>query len=94
MPPDQNTKEHIHVEAYAGASYPERPTAVWRQGQRLDVTQVLRSWRTPDGLHFLVEITEIGRVELIYHYQDGWWLKDRKARSKSGRDNQPLIFHH
>jgi len=63
----------VRVEAYAGASYPERPTAVWWQGQRLDVTQVLRSWRTPDGLHFLVEIERIGRVELIYHYQDDGW---------------------
>ena len=63
----------IRVEAYAGASYPERPTAVWRQDQRLEVEQVVRSWRTPDGLHFLVEIEKIGRVELFYHDQDGGW---------------------
>lgn len=73
MSPEKNTKDHIHVEAYAGASYPERPTAVWRQGQRLDVTEVVRSWRTPEGLHFLVEIEEIGRVELSYRYQEDEW---------------------
>ena len=67
----------IHVEAYAGASYPERPIAVWRQGQRLDVMEVLRSWRTPDGLHFLVEIEKIGRAELSYRYQeDGWKIEE------------------
>jgi hypothetical protein len=75
MSPDQHLKDRIQVEAYAGASYPERPTAVWWQGQRLDVTQVLRSWRTPDGLHFLVEIAEIGRAELIYQDEDGWRME-------------------
>ena len=78
----QYPEDLVRVEAYAGGSYPERPTAVWWQDQRLEVEQVVRSWRTPDGLHFLVEIEKIGRVELIYHYQDGWWLKDREIGSK------------
>ena len=43
-------------------------------GQRLDVEQVVRSWRTPGGLHFLVEIAEIGRAELIYQGEDGGWV--------------------
>lgn len=73
----------VRVEAYAGASYPERPTAVWWQDQRLEVEQVVRSWRTPDGLHFLVEIEEIGRAELIYHYEDGGWkIEESGVRSR------------
>ncbi len=65
---------HISVEAYAGASYPERPTAVWLEGERLAVTDLIRSWRTPDALHFLVEIERLGRVDLIYK-DDDWSLK-------------------
>ena len=64
--------EPVRVEAYAGASYPEHPLAVWRDGQRQAVLRVLRQWRTPDALHFLVEVESLGRVELIYRHET--WL--------------------
>jgi len=62
----------VRVEAYAGASYPEHPLAVWLDGQRLEVLRVIRQWRTPDALHFLVEVESLGRVELIYRHET--WL--------------------
>ena len=63
----------VQVEAYAGARYPERPTAVWVDDRRLEVQNVLRQWRTPDALHFRVEVEELGEVELIYA-QGVWFL--------------------
>jgi len=67
--------EAVYVEAYAGASYPERPTTVRYKNQRLEVEQVIRSWRTPDALHFLVELETLGRATLSYRYQaDAWSL--------------------
>ncbi len=61
------------VEAYAGASYPERRTAVWRGDQRIAVGQVLRSWRTPDALHFLVELESGEQQELCYQFRAEVW---------------------
>ena len=63
----------VRVEAYAGASYPERPTVVWIDDRRLEVQNVLRQWRTPDALHFQVDVEELGEVELIYA-QGAWFL--------------------
>ena len=64
----------LRVAAYAGASHPEYPTAVWLQARRLEVQTVIRQWRTPDALHFLVEVENLGRVELIYHV-DAWYIR-------------------
>ncbi len=63
----------VQVEAYAGASYPERPRAVWFRESKLDVAEVIRQWRTPDALHFLVEVEGLGRVELVYR-DESWFL--------------------
>ncbi len=65
--------QRIRVEAYAGASYPERPLVVWWCNQRLVVKQVVRSWRTPQELHFLVEIETLGRVQLKSHHRTDTW---------------------
>ena len=65
--------ESVRVEAYAGASYPERPIAIIWEDKRLTVRRLIRQWRTPDDLHFLVEVEKLGRVELIYH-SDAWQI--------------------
>ena len=65
--------EPVRVEAYAGASYPEHPLAVWWDEQRLAVLRTLRQWRTPDALYFLVEVESLGRVELIYRHET-WFI--------------------
>ena len=65
---------HVQVEAYAGASYPERPTAIHWQNQRLQIVRVLRSWRTPEALHFQVEVETLGQVTLAYNHGSDWRL--------------------
>ncbi|NOX63795.1 MAG: hypothetical protein GXP42_17865 [Chloroflexi bacterium] len=66
----------LRVEAYAGARYPERPIAVWMEGERLAVLELIRSWRTPDALHFLVDVERLARVELVYR-DEVWQFKPK-----------------
>ncbi len=61
------------VECHSGYEYAERPTAVWWQGQRLDVEAVEAEWRISGGKKFRVRTTG-GRVfELLYvELYDEW----------------------
>ena len=61
------------VECYSGFSYPDRPAAVWWQGQRYEVQTIAARWRTPDGYGFRV-ITPNGQVfELFYNEREDAW---------------------
>ena len=45
-----------HVECYSGSRYAERPScSSFGKAQRLEIRQVLHSWRTPDGPGFRCE---------------------------------------
>ncbi|MBI3360448.1 MAG: hypothetical protein HY023_04990 [Chloroflexi bacterium] len=46
------------VECHSGYEYAERPTAVWWQGQRLEVEEVEERWRIPGGKCFRVRTVE------------------------------------
>jgi hypothetical protein len=65
--------ESADVECYSGATYAERPVAVHRQGQRLVVEQVLRSWRTPAGPGFEVTVAGQRRLRLQLDEAVGFW---------------------
>lgn len=56
----------VDVGAYAGASYPERPEWVARDGRRLAVTEVLAAWREEERVGFRVRL-EDGAVLLLYY---------------------------
>ncbi len=61
------------VECHSGLEYAGRPTALWWQGERLEVEAVEAEWRTPEGKRFRVRTTG-GRVfELVYvELHDEW----------------------
>jgi hypothetical protein len=42
------------VECHSGSEYAERPTSLYWQGERLEVSEVINRWRTPDGIVFRV----------------------------------------
>ena len=64
------------VECYCGASYAERPQALFWQGCRLPVTRVQSQWRTPTGLVFCVTTTGDLIFRLIYlQDQDIWQVE-------------------
>ncbi len=66
------TEEAI-VEAYAGASYPERPRRFSFDGEDVQVASVERRRRTPNALEFRVK-GEDGRLyDLTYDFRTRKW---------------------
>jgi hypothetical protein len=61
------------VECYSGARYGERPTALVSEQTRLEVSEILKSWRSPTGIIFQV-LTEDGQsFELIFEEKFARW---------------------
>jgi hypothetical protein len=54
------------VECRAEAAYPGRPLAFTFQGQRWKVVDVLKSWRSPQGVGYRVSIEDGRFFELLY----------------------------
>jgi len=64
------------VECYSGYTYAQEPRAFTWRGRRYVVQAVERTWRAPEGLHFLVSTEEGDSFELVYHEaEDMWRLK-------------------
>lgn len=61
------------VECHSGSEYAERPTALWWNGQRLEVAEVEARWRIPGGVKFRVRTTDGQVFELLYvELYDEW----------------------
>ena len=56
----------LKVGAYAGASYPERPQSIERDGVRAEVTAVEAAWREEERLGFRVRLAD-GSSLLLYY---------------------------
>ena len=56
----------LKVGCYAGASYPERPEWVEREGLRVDVAAVESQWREEERLGFRLRLSDGSRV-LVYY---------------------------
>jgi hypothetical protein len=61
------------VECYSGGEYAERPRALYWQGVRLEVAEILASWLTPQGKHFRVRIEDSSIFELCYDLETDAW---------------------
>lgn len=63
----------LTVECHSGSQYAEYPTALHWQDQRLEVTEILAQWRSPQGRHFRVRTRDDLIFELTYlEEQDDW----------------------
>jgi hypothetical protein len=61
------------VECHSGSEYAERPTALWWNGQRLEVVEVEARWRIPGGKKFRVRTRDGQVFELLYvELYDEW----------------------
>ena len=56
----------LTVGAYAGASYPERPLWVERDGERIEITSVDAQWREQERIGFRVRLAD-GASLLLYY---------------------------
>jgi hypothetical protein len=64
------------VTCYSGARYAERPVAFQYAGERLQVSAVMRTWREPAALFFLVQTSDGRRFRLAYEEESGRWCVD------------------
>jgi len=64
----------VSVECYSGTRYAERPVALTWNGERLSIEAIERAWQTPDGLAFIIQITDGRRFELIYSSPNDQWM--------------------
>jgi hypothetical protein len=62
------------VECYSGYEYPERPYAFHWQDRRLEVSEVMQTWRTPQGKYFQVKTEDMQIFELVYKESEDDWL--------------------
>ena len=64
------------VECYSSIKYGERPKALVFDQARLEIAEILRSWRKPTGMVFQVQTTNNRRFELTYdEHSDQWGVK-------------------
>lgn len=61
------------VECRSDYTYAQRPLALIWENQRLEVTEVLASWRTPQGLYFRVRVQDGKCFELRYQESGEEW---------------------
>jgi len=54
------------VQCHSGFEYAERPVALYWEGQRLEISEVLGRWRTPGGKRFRVITRDDQVFELFY----------------------------
>ena len=74
------------VECYAGYRYPERPRVLLWEGERVEVEEVERQWRTPSGPTFRVHTSDGRRFALTYdEIADTWNVQPVHDASKQRR---------
>jgi hypothetical protein len=75
------------VRCYAGASYPERPVAFVWEGQWLEVVEVLRQVRTPEGLLFVVVAGDGLRYRLAWIQASDEWTVSLDSDKMDDRES-------
>lgn len=61
------------VECYSSTKYGERPTAIVFEQARLEITEIVKSWRNPTGMIFQVKTNNNRTFELIYDEDSDQW---------------------
>jgi hypothetical protein len=61
------------VECHSEIEYPDRPVALYWQGQRLEIAKILTDWRTPAGKSFRVLTWDNQVFELSYQETTADW---------------------
>ena len=61
------------VECRSDYDYPGRPQAIWYQGKKFSVKEVLNTWRTLLGKHFQIVIEDERVFECVYSEANDIW---------------------
>jgi hypothetical protein len=68
-----DTSEPVQVECHSGHAYAQEPRAIVRPGGRLEVANILRRWRTPQGPVFRVLLSDGSVGNLAYDESRDQW---------------------
>lgn len=61
------------VECHSGYKYGQRPIAVLSNGERHEIIEIIREWKSPTGIFFQVLTTDDQAYELKYKIdRDDW----------------------
>ncbi len=83
------------VECRSDQDYAGRPLAVHWQGQRLAITRLIDTWRSPQGKGYLVQTEDDHLFELVYlELEDRWEISQRQmiATSKNPKNLSTHTF--
>lgn len=61
------------VECHSGYAYCDQPRALYWQGQRLEITSIIKQWRTPESKWFLVKASDNITYEINYNEASDTW---------------------
>ncbi len=61
------------VVCHSGSEFAERPVALYWQGNRLAIDEIIARWREPGGKRFRVRTLEGQVFELFYNEGSGEW---------------------
>lgn len=61
------------VECRSSSTYAEEPAAIYWEGQRLEVAEIEKNWRSPEGKHFLVRTSGGLELKLFYSELEDIW---------------------
>ena len=64
------------VECRSDSEYAERPLAIFWQGRRMEIAEIVASWRGPDEKGFRIKTVEGTAFDLAYHeIPDEWHIQ-------------------
>ena len=61
------------VECHSGYKYGQRPTAVLSNGERHEIIEIIREWKSPTGIFFQVLTADDQAYELKYKLDRDEW---------------------
>jgi hypothetical protein len=64
---------NYHVESYSSTRYAERPTALFIEEERLEISEIIKSWRSPEGIVFHVRTEDDQSFEIMYDEDSDQW---------------------
>ena len=61
------------VECHSSYTYAERPIALYWEGKRVEIEEIIARWRIPGGIRFRVSVADGRLFELFYgELYDEW----------------------
>jgi hypothetical protein len=66
----------VVVECYSGYTFPQRPKAIFKDNERLEIETIETEWRNPQGKFFRVKMID-GSIFVLFYDEanDNWQIR-------------------